>query len=174
MLALWCKSEWEKGKTWLRSKKLVTWGDLMPTGDISIAKRNLHNDKVLPFYPAVSLGSPICCGSYGLSIIDWVNWETFFKTLLMWPRLMMIQTQCYLMIGRWDGGRATGWRGDELVGRGGWSVVQEFSWKLEVVFILCWSGIRLTFRLNDLAGSVVPFFYLISLLGAISSFAVVR
>ena len=64
------------------------------------------------------------------------------------------------------------------MGRGGWSVVQEFSWKLEVVFILCWSGIRLTFRLNDLAGSVVPlamfFFYLISLLGAISSFAVVR
>ena len=119
MLALWCKSEWEKGKTWLRSKKLVTWGDLMPTGDISIAKRNLHNDKVLPFYPAVSLGSPICCGSYGLSIIDWVNWETFFKTLLMWPRLMMIQTQCYLMIGRWDGGRATGWRvnasGDTLL-----------------------------------------------------------
>ena len=129
-------------------------------------------------FTQVSLGSPICCGSYGLSVIDWVNWETFFETLLMWPRLMMIQTQCYLMIGRWDGGRATGWRGDELVGRGGWSVVQEFSWKLEVVFILCWSGIRLTFRLNDLAGSVVPlamfFFYLISLLGAISSFAVVR
>ena len=48
----------EKGKTGQSGKKLVTWGDLMPSGDISIAKksRSLHLPKVISdvFWPDLS------------------------------------------------------------------------------------------------------------------------